>query len=117
MRQALGLARLNAALDLTVNRSVGEELEGFYLQAGYDVLASRGRELSLVLCLHDESFDTQKAVPSGFSSNGANQVESLTVGLAYRPIDRWILKVDSQDLDNDAGTEIDPLKVAIGYAF
>lgn len=111
------VARLNAALSLTGNRSVGEELEGYYLQAGYDLLASRGREQALLPYLRYESFDTQKAVPAGFARNGANQVDSLTLGIAYRPLDRLIVKLDYQDLDNDAGTGIDQLNVAIGYAF
>ncbi len=111
------VARLNAALNLTGNRSVGEELEGYYLQADYDLLASRGSEQALIPYARCKRFDTQKEVPAGFARNAANQVESPALGLADRPIDRLIVKVDFQEFDNDAGTAVDPIHVALGYAF
>lgn len=111
------VARLNAALNLTGDRSVGEGLEGYYLQAGYDLFASRGSEQALMPDARYERFDTQKEVPAGFAANAANQVESLTLGLADRPIDRLIVELDFQDFDNDAGTAVDPINVALGDAF
>ena len=61
-----GVARLNQKLALTGNRSVGEELAGYYVEAGYDVLAlaaeSRQALIPFVRC---ESYDTQAAVPAG----------------------------------------------------
>ena len=112
------VARLNGALGLAGNASVGEELQGFYAQVGYDLLATRPTgQRALIPYARWESFDTQHAVPAGFSKNPANDVDILTLGLAYKPLDQVIFKVDFQDFDNGADTGIDQFNVAIGYLF
>lgn len=110
------VAGLNRNLGFTGGQSVGEELEGFYLELGYDLLAGRG-ERSLTPYVRWEDYNTQESVPAGFSANPANDVESLTVGFAFQPIDEVILKADYQDYDNGAGTAVDQLNVALGYVF
>lgn len=108
---------LNAALGFTGNQSVGERLTGHYLQLGYDVLAGREGESALIPYARWETYNTQDEVPAGFRANPANDVESLTLGLAYKPIEQLILKADYQDIDNEAGTGIDQLNVLLGYVF
>jgi hypothetical protein len=112
------VAALDAALGLTGDRSVGEELEGWYLQLGYDVFASWGKgEQSLVPYARWEALDTQREVPAGFRRNPANDTESLTLGFAFKPIDSLVLKLDHQDFDNGAGTATDQFNVLLGYIF
>jgi hypothetical protein len=111
------VARLNQTRGLTGAASVGEELSGWYLQAGYDVLARFSSERQLIPYARLEELDTQDAVPPGFAANPANDVESLTLGLAFKPIDQLILKADFQDYDNGAGTGTDQFNVALGYIF
>ncbi|HYO12437.1 MAG TPA: hypothetical protein VE685_04490 [Thermoanaerobaculia bacterium] len=108
---------LNAALGLTGNQSVGETLKGHYLQLGYDFLAGRGGERALIPYVRWEAFNTQDEVPAGFRANPANDVEILTAGLAFKPIEQLILKVDYQDVDNEAGTGIDQFNALLGYVF
>lgn len=111
-------ARLNQALGLAGNASVGEELEGFYAQAGYDLLSSYSTgQRALIPYVRWESFDTQSAVPAGFTKNPATDVEILTLGVAFKPLDQLVLKADFQDFDNGAETGIDQFNVAIGYLF
>jgi hypothetical protein len=110
------VAELNRALGLTGNRSVGEKLQGYYLQLGYDVLAGRG-ERSLTPYARWETYNTQDEVPVGFAANPANDVESLTLGVAIQPIDQLILKVDHQNYDNAAGTGVDQFNVLLGWIF
>ncbi len=110
------VADLNAALALTGNRSVGEKLQGYYLQLGYDVLAGRG-ERSLTPYARWETYNTQDEVPAGFLANPASDVESLTLGVAFQPIDQIILKVDHQDYKNAAGTGVDQFNVLLGWIF
>lgn len=110
------VADLNAALGLTGNRSVGEKLQGYYLQLGYDVLAGHG-ELSLTPYARWETYNTQDEVPAGFVANPANDVESLTLGVAFQPLDQIILKVDHQDYKNAAGTGVDQINVLLGWIF
>jgi len=113
-----GVARLNQALALTGNRSVGEKFGGTYLEAGYDVLGRvAGNRQSLVPFARWESYDTQRAVPSGFTRSRANEVETLTVGVNWQPIEQVILKADWQDVKNGAGTGVDQFNLALGYIF
>ncbi len=112
------VADLNAALGLSGDRSVGETLEGWYLQLGYDLFTRWGTsEQSLVPYARWEALDTQKEVPAGFRSNPANDTESLTLGVAWKPIDSVVLKLDHQDFDNAAGTGVDQFNVLLGYIF
>ena len=64
-----------------------------------------------------ESFDTQKEVPAGFLRNPANDIKSLTMGIAFKPIDQIVLKADYQKFDNAAKTGVDQINVLLGYIF
>jgi hypothetical protein len=110
------VADLNRALSLTGTSSVGEKLTGYYLQLGYDVLAGRG-ERSLTPYARWETYNTQDEVPAGFAASRATDVESLTLGVAFQPIDHLILKVDHQNYDNAAGTGVDQFNVLLGWIF
>jgi hypothetical protein len=107
---------LNDALGLEGNRSVGENQVGYYLQAGYDLLRGR-RGRSLTPYLRWERVNTQDEVPDGFEANPANDLDILTLGLAYQPIEQLILKLDYQDVDNEAGSGVDQVNVGLGYIF
>jgi hypothetical protein len=110
------VARLNEALGYEGNQSVGETLEGGYLQAGYDVLAGRGRS-SLTPYLRWEKINTQQNVPDGWSANPANDEQLMTLGLAYQPIEQLIFKAEYQNIDNEAGTGVDQFNLSMGYIF
>lgn len=109
--------RLNAALGRTGTASVGEELEGWYVELGYDVLNRRAGETALIPYVRLESLDTQAAVPAGFSASGARDREVLTYGVAYKPIDELVFKIDYQDSSTEADTGVDQLNFAFGYLF
>lgn len=112
------VAALDGVLGLTGDRSVGEEMEGWYLQLGYDVFNRMDRgEMALIPYARYESYDTQAEVPAGFARDPAREVTSLTLGLAFKPIDEVIFKADFQNYDNEAGTAVDQLNVALGYLF
>jgi hypothetical protein len=110
------VAGLNDALGYTGNQSVGETLEGGYLQAGYDVLAGRGKS-SLTPYLRWEQINTQEEVPEGWSANPANDEQLFTLGLAYQPIEQLIFKAEYQNIDNEAGTGVDQFNLSMGYIF
>ena len=111
------VADLNRTLKLTGNGSVGEKLSGHYLQLGYDVLAGRGGEQAFIPYARWEQYNTQDEVPAGFAANPANDVEILTLGFAWKPIDQIILKVDHQDIGNQAETGVNQFNVLLGYIF
>lgn len=112
------VTQLNKALNLTGNKSVGETLQGYSLQFSYDLLSLRpAGEQSLTPYVRWESYDTQHKVPAGFSRNLENDIESLTVGLAYNPITQVVFKVDYQNIDNGAKTGLNQVNAALGYIF
>ncbi|HVG09995.1 MAG TPA: ABC transporter C-terminal domain-containing protein [Thermoanaerobaculia bacterium] len=115
------VAALNRELDLRGNRSVGERLTGQYLQVGYDVLAAlfpnTGGDQAFIPFGRWETYNTQDEVPRGFSANPANDVEILTLGFSYKPIDQIVVKVDHQNFDNEAGTGTDQFNVLLGWIF
>ncbi len=109
------VAQLNAALGNTGAQSVGEELEGAYVEVGYDLLSlfDADSESSLSPYVRFETFDTQAAVPAGFSSDPLNDDEILTLGVNYQPISQIAIKLDYQDWDR--GT--DRWSLQLGYVF
>jgi uncharacterized small protein (DUF1192 family) len=115
------VADLNQALKFTGSQSVGERLTGQYVQIGYDVLAGIGAgEQAFIPYGRWETYNTQDEVPPGFSANPANDVEVLTLGFAYKPIDQIVIKVDHQNYDNEApgaGTGTDQFNVLLGWIF
>ncbi len=113
------VAQLNALQNLTGNRSIGEELGGWYVEAGYDLssLLPRFGEASLTPYVRYEQLDTQRSVPAGFSRNPASDINVLTYGIQYRPIPQTVIKWDYQDTDNEAGAGLDQWNIGIGYIF
>ena len=111
-------AELNQLSGLTGNRSVGESMGGWYLEAGYDLSSLVGfSEASLMPYARYEKVDTQRSVPTGFARNPANEQTIFTLGLQYRPISQVVFKGDYQNTDNEAGTGLDQWNLAIGYIF
>jgi len=112
-----GVTALNDALSLVGPQSIGKRQRGSYVQAGYDVMPHLGGEGALILYLRAESYDTQHDVPSGFTSDPANDVEVVTLGLAWKPLDQVVVKLDFEDADSGAGTGVDQFNAALGYVF
>jgi hypothetical protein len=113
------VAALNNALGLTGNQSIGEELNGWYVELAYDVMSvlRPASKQSLEPFVRYETYDTQAEVPSGFSSDPANDVDVVTFGVAYKPIENIVFKVDYQDYDNGADNGVDLFHVGLGYVF
>jgi len=113
------VAQLNSLQSLTGNKSIGEELGGWYVEAGYDVssLLPRFGETSLTPYFRYEQFDTQRSVPTGFARNPASEQTIFTYGIQFRPVPQTVIKADYQDADNEAGTGLDQWNIGIGYIF
>jgi hypothetical protein len=125
--------QVNDANGLRGRESLGERFEGWYLQAGYDLLAetSWGEKQSLIPYVRFEALDTQDKVPDEgpvelhpggnqprpFKSDPANDLRVRTYGVAYKPIFNLSIKLDYSDFDNKAETGVDQFSFAIGYLF
>ena len=111
------VAELNALLGLAGNKSVGSRLEGWYGEIGYDVLSHLDTEQELIPFVRFEELDTQARVPAGFLRNPASEQSIRTFGFAYKPHPQVVIKLDYQDIDNEAGTGTDQYNLAVGYSF
>jgi hypothetical protein len=111
-------AAINEANGLTGDQSVGSRQNGWYLQAGFDVLTLvPSSRMSLIPFLRYEAFDTQASVPANYRSNPANDVTELTAGVSFKPIENIVLKVDWQQIHNAAKTGTNQWNLALGYQF
>lgn len=111
------VAALNTANGLTGDESIGELLNGWYLQAGYDVLRSARTGVQLLPYVRYEKIDTQAEVPDGFSANPANDQSLVTLGAQVLPIPNIALKADYTIVSNEAESGIDRLSVSLSYMF
>ena len=110
------VAELNDFLGLTGNNSVGETLNGVYLEAGYNLFAGKG-EHSLTPYVRYETIDTQSDVPSGFLRNPARDQNVWTLGLEYKPISNIVIKADYMGFANEAESGVDQFSILLGYSF
>jgi F0F1-type ATP synthase membrane subunit c/vacuolar-type H+-ATPase subunit K len=100
------------------DESVGSRQDGWYVQGAYDVLSFKAQtKMSLLPYVRYEQYDTQREVPSGYARNPANDIDALTVGIAYKPIDRLVFKADWQQRKTAAKTGVDAWSLALGYIF
>lgn len=111
------VADLNTFLGRTGMDSIGERMEGWYAEVGYDVLARRDTRHELIPFVRYSEYDTQAEVPAGFLRDPANDRELLTVGVSYKPHPDVVIKFDWQDEDDAAGTGQDQWNLALGYLF
>ena len=111
------VAELNAARGLDGTGSIGEELTGWYVQAGYDVLTLANTEHELTPYVRYEALNTQAEVPTGFAANAANDRNVLLLGAQWKPITNVVLKADYQIHRNEASTGLNQFNVALGYLF
>jgi hypothetical protein len=111
-------ALINQLNNFEGDESVGSRQEGWYLQAGYDLLSLKpGSRSALWTFLRYEQYDTQAAVPAGYERNPENDVRELTAGIAFKPIDRLVLKADWQQRHDAARTGVNQWNIALGYIF
>lgn len=109
---------LNQALGFTGNKSVGEALAGFYVQAGYDLLhRSAYGAKSLMPYLRYEKVNTQSSVPNGYTQDLSKDTSSTTLGVAFLPEPRIVFKADYKNVSNAAGTGLDQFNLQMGYVF
>lgn len=109
--------RINALRNLTGAASVGEELAGWYGQAGFDVMRLTNSTQELMPYVRYERVNTQAAVPVGFQANAANDRTITSIGAQWKPILNIVLKADYQVHSNGANTGNNQFNVVLGYLF
>lgn len=111
------VAALNAALGLEGDAGLGTRLRGHYLQVGYDLLARRGQERALIPFVRWESLNTQDRVALGFVADPRNDVDTLTLGLSFKPIEQVVFKADYERRNPDQAESSSGFRLLLGYVF
>ena len=102
-----------------VGEIVGSHMNGWYIAGGYDLLSQLAPSSphSLVPYVQYEKYNTQSAVPSGFTADPSNDRKTLTFGLMYKPHPDVAFKADYRNNWNAAGTAVNQWNVAVNYMF
>jgi hypothetical protein len=100
------------------DESVGSRLKGWYLVGGFDVLSLvSGARMSLSPYVRYEQYDTQASVPAGYLRNPANDVDLLTFGVAFKPIEQIVVTAEWQKIGNAANTGTNQWNLGLGWIF
>lgn len=99
--------------------SVGSRIQGWYTQAGYDILSpfAGNTAQSVIPFVRYERYDTQDRVPSGFVTTGKHDVKVMTYGAVYKPIPHLAIKLDIQDIDRGDDSGTDQVNAGISWLF
>ena len=102
---------------------VGEEMFGWYLEAGYHFMPDEWKTGKLaksdaVVFVRYEEFDTQYKVPSGVTTNGTKDKEEITFGINFYPVPNFVIKADYQIFDDASSNgRDDQFNLGLGWAF
>ena len=112
-------AALNQALGLSGSSGVAEQMQGGYVQVGYNVLSQTASPEGVALTpyLRYEQVDTQDRMPAGFERSLSTDNTFVTLGVELKPIPSVVVKVDHAWVSNDAENGINQFNVNMGYAF
>jgi len=98
--------------------AVGEEMVGWYVEVGYDLFAHRSKgEAALTPFVRYEELNTQDKMEDGFVANPKNDLDIVTFGLNYQPIDEVVFKVEHQFIEDGNDDSYDQTNLAMGYIF
>jgi len=110
-------AELNQLNALAGAAGVGDEMLGWYVEGGYDVLNRMETEHQLHPFARYEKLDTQQSVVPGFTAGPANELTAVSLGAAWRPAPQVVVKVARQLISNEAETGTDQWNVQLGWLF
>ncbi len=111
------VAAVNSFQGFTGGKSIGSEMFGWYLVAGYHLAAMMPSGHDLVPFVRYERLDTQDKVPSGFSKDPANDLKIITTGLAYYPHEQVVVKADYQTKEDGNDKSSRQFNLGLGYMF
>jgi hypothetical protein len=111
-------------------KKVGKEVEGWYLEAGYDIMPfiKPGSEMSFTPFVRYEAYDTNKEVFNGQTRDKTLERTVATYGIGFKPHPNVVIKADyqvretSSNLLEGKGTNLDENKIdqfnlGIGFIF
>jgi len=110
-----------AKIKAVTGEDVGEKMYGWYLEGAWRMmeLINPDSEQELAIFTRYSEYNTQDELPGVVVASGANDVETWTIGLDYKPSPNVAFKIDYQDRsNNDPLTKAtDQLNIGVGYSF
>lgn len=105
-------------LNAVTGEEVGEQMFGWYTELGYDVLSGLDQgELQLTPFVRLEYLNTQEEAAAGTTADPANELDIVTVGLNFKPIDEVVFKLEHQFIKDGNNDNLDQTNLAMGYIF
>lgn len=111
-----GIQALNQELGLSGTSGVGSKMNGYYVEAGYNILRSVD-DWKLSPFIRYEAYNTQDDVVSGLSKNKSKDRTNITFGVNANPIDNIVFKADYTIGKNEAKTGYDSWNLGVGWLF
>ncbi|MFT5286375.1 MAG: hypothetical protein ACI8TQ_002543 [Planctomycetota bacterium] len=96
---------------------IGGNLQGGYIEAGFDVFTLTNRVGSLTPFVRLESYDLQRDPVAGFFVSGQNDVRVATMGCSWQPNANLIFKADWQNYDARTHDAPNQFNLSMGYIF
>jgi hypothetical protein len=100
-------------------KTIGSEINGWYVVAGYDLLPILlpGSSHYLAPFIQYERLNTHASVARGFTANKALDRSTLTVGVTYKPHPNVAFKFDYRDNKTEAKNGIPQWNLALNYLY
>ncbi len=95
------------------NPGLAEELDGGYLELGYNLFAGRDTEQALTPFVRYETIDTQAKLPASAGPAQGIVDDIFTFGIGWNPTSNLIFKIDYEDWDDSN----DVWNIQVGYVF
>lgn len=102
--------------------AIASRMQGFYVEAGYDILplVLPETKMSLEPYFRFEKYDTQNEVQDGavgYTRDRSKDVDLYVAGLQFKPIPQVVFKVDYRKFDLREGSRADEVQALVGYVF
>ncbi|MFT7669311.1 MAG: hypothetical protein ACI8X5_002011 [Planctomycetota bacterium] len=103
------------AISMTNGNKVASEMDGWYLEAGYDIASAINPDSthSVIPFVRYEEINTQAKMPAGLTADPFYDEKITTMGIDWKPIANIVLKAAYLDYDNDD----DSMQLSMGYVF
>jgi hypothetical protein len=111
------VANLNRARNLTGLSSIGQVMNGGYLQFGYNVLSQVREGMALTPFYRFEKVNTHDEVAPGFAADPVRDGTFHTAGIQFQPIRNIVVKTDYQWIQNPLKTAVNQFNISLGYTF
>ena len=113
-----GAGDISLAIDPTGLTAIGERMEAFYAEIGYDVLSTWPKsKQDLVVFCRFENLDTQAEVAAGFPTDPLADLTVKTCGVQYAPIRQVVIKADATNYTDPGQQSVDQVNLGLGWVF